>query len=307
MVLDLGIARIAFADAVFDDAVADLVADGYFDHVIAQRAHQSPRLGVAELPHFVFGMELALVVAMRPTFQGAIEATLQEDPTGQGANCDEARRSVRETGFEFGALQCLPERILRPDNFVRNFVEPHRLLDAGPDRANFLARDIDRIAWRPLLEEQMQAPVGELRGGPAIEERGIEGQRRTGFVRAHFGADAPGMIALAEPGFLDDVTPLAFDLDPAAIGSQLLRARHLLGDATMAATEMRLLLVRIHRSYEFEIEREPGFVRRQRQTVAAQSFQHLDFQQPDGGRQRIGTQPTRGGEIVLLARECDAG
>ena len=107
MVLDLGIARIAFAHAIFDDAVADMVADGHFDHVIAQRPHQSPRLRVPEFPDLVFGMKLPLLVAVRPTLQATIETAFQKITTGQGADSDAARRAVRETRFEFGALQRL--------------------------------------------------------------------------------------------------------------------------------------------------------------------------------------------------------
>src|ERR1700688_1416226 len=111
-------------------------------------------------------MELAPVVTVRPTLQAAIEAAFQEEPTGQGADCYAALRAVREARIEFGALQRLSEWILRPDDIMGNLIQPHAFFSARPDPADLLARDIDRVAGRALLEEQMQAPVSELRSGP---------------------------------------------------------------------------------------------------------------------------------------------
>ncbi len=68
------------------------------------------------------------------------------------------------------------------------------------------------------------------------------------------------MIALAEPCRFAHVAALAFDLDPTAIGAELLRARHMLGDAAVAAAEMLAFLMRVHRRDELEIERETGLV-----------------------------------------------
>ena len=126
MILDFGVARIALADAIFDDAVADLVAVGHFDHVIAQRAHELARRGVGERPDVVFDIELALVVAMRPAVEAAVQAAFEKEATGQRADFQTARRTVGEARFEFRALQRLSERVLRPDDVVRNVVEPQR-------------------------------------------------------------------------------------------------------------------------------------------------------------------------------------
>ena len=38
MILHFRVTRETLADAIFNDAVADLVADGHFDHVIAKYA-----------------------------------------------------------------------------------------------------------------------------------------------------------------------------------------------------------------------------------------------------------------------------
>jgi hypothetical protein len=53
MALDFRITGVSLADAVLDDAVADLVAIGHLDHMVAEGAHQLARLGLSQRPHIV--------------------------------------------------------------------------------------------------------------------------------------------------------------------------------------------------------------------------------------------------------------
>jgi hypothetical protein len=115
------------------------------------------------------------------------------------------------------------------------------------------------------------------------------------------------MIALAEPCRLGFLQTLARDLDPAAIGAELLRAGYMLRRPAVSAPEVFALLVPAHGGDEFEIEGEARLVGLQREPVTPQTFEHFDFQRPDRRFQGIGTQPSRDAEVILLTVECDAG
>src|SRR6266851_2009134 len=99
MVLHFGVALVALADTVFDDAVANLVAVGHLDDVIAERARQAPGRGIFEVPDVMFDVELALVVAMRPALEPTIQSGLQEIARRQRADLEGSPRPIAETGF----------------------------------------------------------------------------------------------------------------------------------------------------------------------------------------------------------------
>jgi hypothetical protein len=68
-----------------------------------------------------------------------------------------------------------------------------------------------------------------------------------------------------------------------------LRARDLLGDSAVAAAEMRLLLVRVQRGIELDIEAHPRVILRQHDSMTAQPFEYVNLQRPDAGQERIRT------------------
>src|SRR5206468_2805832 len=80
----------------------------------------------------------------------------------------------------------------------------------------------------------VQPAVGELSGGPAVEERRVVGERRRRLVGAHLGAHAPRVVALAHPARAVDLDAPAVELEPAAVATELLGACHVLGDAAVA-------------------------------------------------------------------------
>jgi hypothetical protein len=68
------------------------------------------------------------------------------------------------------------------------------------------------------------------------------------------------VIALAEPAIEFDAP--AVELEPAGVAAELLRTRHVLGDAAVAAALVRLLLVRVQRRVELDVEADARVVRR---------------------------------------------
>ena len=198
-------------------------------------------------------------------------------------------------------------RVVVPLHLVGQVGELVPARDPLAEAEHLLAGEVDLVAGSALLEEQVQAAALELRRRPAVEEGRVEGERRVALVGAHLGAHAPGVVALAEPGALVDLDPLAVVLQPAAVAAELLAARHVLGDPAVAPAQVRLLLVRAEVGNEVELEGDAGFVRREHQAVPAQAFDHLDREGPDRRRQRIGTKPPRGAEVPLPAGRGDAG
>jgi hypothetical protein len=87
----------------------------------------------------------------------------------------------------------------------------------------------------------------------------------------------------------------------------LLGARHVLGDAAVAAALVGFLFVRVHGAVELDVEADARIVVAQHQAVAAQAFEHGDGQRPDGGGERVGPQAARGAEVPLPARHGHAG
>src|SRR5471030_2955079 len=104
MHLHFGIARVTLADAIFHDAIADFVAVGHLDDMIAERARDAAHVRVAKAPGLVFAVEFSLVIALRPAVEAAIEPRFQKISPRQGANLDAPARAVGETPFKFGAF-----------------------------------------------------------------------------------------------------------------------------------------------------------------------------------------------------------
>ena len=96
------------------DAKADLVAVGHLDHVIAQRARELARGGIVERPDVVLGIELALVVVVRPTIEAAVQAALEIIAARKRADLQPSLGAVGELDFKLSALQGLPERVVGP-------------------------------------------------------------------------------------------------------------------------------------------------------------------------------------------------
>ncbi len=91
------------------------------------------------------------------------------------------------------------------------------------------------------------------------------------------------------------------------VAPDLLRARDLLGDPAVAAAEMRLLLVRVQRGIELDIEAHPRIILRQHDSMAAQPLEHVNLQRPDAGQERVRTQPARHPDVVLHIVDSHAG
>ena len=100
------------------------------------------------------------------------------------------------------------------------------------------------------------------------------------------------MVALPEPSRLCHLTPLACDVDPAAIGAELLRSRHMLGDAPVAPAKVLPLFVRVHGRHEFEVESKTGLVGLQHQPMPAQPLDNFDLKRTDDRLQGIGPKPS---------------
>jgi hypothetical protein len=99
VVLHFGVSAVALADAALDNPVADLVAVGHFDHVIAERPGELAPRSVLERPEVVLGIELASVVAMRPSLEASVEAALEEIACGKKRVFSNVASSRLKTGW----------------------------------------------------------------------------------------------------------------------------------------------------------------------------------------------------------------
>ena len=197
--------------------------------------------------------------------------------------------------------------IVEPARFVPHVDELVAPRDLAAGREHLFARQVDLFAGRTLLEEDVQPAVGELRGRPAVEERRVVGERRRRLVGAHLGAHAPRMVALAHPAGAVDVDPLSVEFEPAAVAPELLRARHVLGDAAVAPAQVRFFFVRVQAADKLDLEADARVVGAECEPMAAQPLDDLDRERADGRRQRIGAQPARRAEVPLPAGHRDAG
>ena len=264
-------------------------------------------MGIGEVPHVVLEVQLAAVVAVEPAVQAAVEASLQEVLGGQHADRQRPLAAVGERQLELRRFHRLAVRVVEPARFMPHVDELVAARDLAAGGEHLFARQVDLLAGRALLEEDVQPAVGELSGGPAVEERRVVGERRRRLVGAHLGAHAPRVVALAHPGGAVDLDAPAVEFEPAAVAPELLRACHVLGDAAVAAAQMGLFLVRVQAADELDLEADARVVRAEREPMTAQAFDDLDGQRADRGRQRVGTQPTRGAEVPLPARHGNAG
>ena len=219
-----------------------------------------------------------------------------------GAAC-----AVGEAERELARFHGLPQRVVGPGHVVCDRVHKHLRTRLGTNWQGLLPAKVDQVAGRPFIEVPLQTITFKLHRHPSPEQGRVSRHGQSLLVGAHFGSDAPRVVALPKPALGLDLKTLAAGLKPPAVAPKLLHTHQVFGDAPAAAAKVRLFFVGVEGRVVLKVETHARFIFVQRNPMPTQPFDDLNLQWADARAQWVRPQPARQAQVVLRGAYRDAG